>query len=66
MPAMLHSIMYMNPKAITEYILECTWNSVFRKELPRKIIHDSKLQVLGWFPVALTLIYKPIIDLLLI
>jgi hypothetical protein len=52
----------MNP----EYILECTWNSVFREELPRKIIHDSKLQVLGWFPVALTLIYKPIIDLLLI
>jgi hypothetical protein len=62
MPATLHSIMYMNP----EYILECTWNSVFREELPRKIIHDSKLQVLGWFPVALTLIYKPIIDLLLI
>lgn len=56
-PPMLHCIMYMKPTEISV---------VFCKVLPRKTIHNTKLQVLRWFPMALTLIYKPIINLLLI
>ena len=41
-------------------------NSIVGKQWPRKVIHYGNVHVLRWFPVTLALIYKPIIDLLLI
>lgn len=46
--------------------LHADWNSIVGKQWPRKVIHYGKVHVLRWFPVTLALIYKPIIDLLLI
>lgn len=67
-----HFTIYMEPIQASNYqeihlsIYVHARTSVICKELSWKIIHNSKLHILRWFPMTLSLIYKPVVYLLLI